>query len=326
MAGFKALLALGRNAMIRSSGVACSVFISFVFALAVTLQSPRLCRAEQVGVIVPAYFYPGTGGPGGVGDGWAAMATAAAQIPVTAIFNPDSGPLPGPADPNYVTAMTNLENAGGKTVAYVYTGDGSVPAADVESEISTYITQYGSLIDGFFLDAMNVLPTTLSYYQSLDTFIKGLSSSYTVIGNSGQPFLNGVTPADYLTTADTINIFEGTNTGFPGFSSYPYGLNWFQSYSSSRFSNIIFNVPGTSLAVDLNKAVGLNAGYVFITDQTTPNPYAQLPSYWDQEVAAIGTVNAQIPVSVPAPSPLASALVLGSVIAFAAKGRLPLFN
>ena len=69
-------------------------------------------RAGNVGVIVPSYFYPGTGGPGGVGDGWAAMAAAASQIPVTAILNPDSGPLPGPADPNYITAMTNLEMPG----------------------------------------------------------------------------------------------------------------------------------------------------------------------------------------------------------------------
>ena len=44
------------------------------------------------------------------------------------------------------------------------------------------------------------------------------------------------------------------------------------------------------MLADLSKAVSLNAGYVYITDQTLPNPYAQLPSYWDQEVAAIASV------------------------------------
>ena len=44
------------------------------------------------------------------------------------------------------------------------------------------------------------------------------------------------------------------------------------------------------MLADLSKAVQLNAGYVYITDQTLPNPYAQLPSYWDQEVAAIATL------------------------------------
>jgi len=48
--------------------------------------------------------------------------------------------------------MTNLENAGGKAVAYVYTNNGSTPVATVESQMTTYISQYGSLIDGFFLD------------------------------------------------------------------------------------------------------------------------------------------------------------------------------
>jgi hypothetical protein len=49
------------------------------------------------------------------------MTMATAEDPLTAIFNPGSGPLPAPADPNYVTAMTNLESAGGKAVACVYT-------------------------------------------------------------------------------------------------------------------------------------------------------------------------------------------------------------
>ncbi len=67
-----------------------------VAALAAMAAAPTSARAGGVGVLVPSYFYPGTGGPGGVGDGWAAMAAAASQIPVTAILNPDSGPLPGP--------------------------------------------------------------------------------------------------------------------------------------------------------------------------------------------------------------------------------------
>jgi Spherulation-specific family 4 len=157
----------------------------FVTAFVAMAGVPDSARAGGVGILVPAYFYPGTGGPGGVGNGWAAMAAAASEVPITAIFNPDSGPLPGPADPNYVTAMTNLENAGGKVVAYVYTDNGNTSISTVEGQISTYISQYGSLINGFLLDGMLVTPSTLSYYQSLDSYIKGRDSSYTVIGNPG---------------------------------------------------------------------------------------------------------------------------------------------
>jgi hypothetical protein len=173
------------------------------------IESPAPATADMVSALVPAYFYPGTGGPGGVGDGWAAMAAAASTIHVTAIFNPDSGPLPGSPDPNYVTAMTNLEKAGGTVVAYVYTDYGAVPIATVEGQISTYITQYGSLINGFFLDGMSNDPAEVSYYQTLFAFVKGLSSSDQVIGNPGT-----ATNASYLSAsppaANTFLTYEGS--------------------------------------------------------------------------------------------------------------------
>ena len=286
-------------------------------ALAAMVAAPAPARAGQTGVIVPSYFYPGTGGPGGVGDGWAAMTAAAGKVPITAVLNPASGPGSS-EDPIYANAMTSLENAGGKVVAYVFTNNGNAPLATVEGQINTYITQYGSLIKGFFLDGMFLLPGTLSYYQSIDSYIKSLSPSYTVIGNPGQPFLNGLLPTDYLTAADIVNIFEGPNKapapGAAGFDAYPYGLNWFLGYPSDRFSNIVFDVPGSDLLADLNKAVGLNAGHVYITDGTLPNPYSQLPSYWDQEVAAIHGLN-----SIPEPGSLAlmaagAALSVGLIV------------
>jgi Spherulation-specific family 4/Domain of unknown function (DUF4214) len=254
--------------------------------------------SKTMGIIVPAYFAPGTGGPGGVGDGWAAMDAAAAEVPLTAIFNPNSGPLPGPADPSYVTALTNLEDAGGKVVAYVYTDNGNAALATVEGQISTYITQYGSLINGFMLDGMLVTPNTLSYYQGLYNDIQSLNPSYTVIGNPGQPYLNGVSSQDYLSVADVFNIFEGPNSapaGSPGYNTYPYGQTWYQSDPSDRFSNTIYDVPAdagdfsqsSAMVADVSQAVQLDTGDVYITDLSGGNPYDALPSYWDQEVSAV---------------------------------------
>ena len=300
-----------------------SIVVSLTVALVAVVQSPRFSWAGQIGVVVPSYFYPGTGGPGGTGDGWAAMAAAAGQVPVTAVLNPNSGPLAGPADPSYVTAMTNLENAGGKVVAYVYTNNGSAPLATVESQVSTYITQYGSQINGFFLDGMYVTPGTLSYYQSLASYIKGLNASYTIIGNPGQPYLNGVSAANYLSTADVFNIFEGTNSGASGFNTFPFGQNWYQSYPPGRFSSIIYGTSTVSaMLADVSDAAQLDIGNVYVTDQTGSNPYAELPSYWDQEVSAIA--------SVPEPSPAAFVLLLGSVVTLArrrrGRGPLPRFS
>ena len=129
---------------------------------------------------------------------------------------------------------------------------------------------------------------------------------------SKNPFLNGVSPSDYLSTADVTNIFEGPDTAPPGdpqFADYPYGQTWYQSFPSGRFSNIIFDVPGASLLTDVNRAVALNAGYVFVTDQNLPNPYGQLPTYWNQEVSDVASASA-----IPEPGTL-SLLILGVLAA-----------
>jgi Spherulation-specific family 4/Domain of unknown function (DUF4214) len=253
---------------------------------------------SPLGIIVPAYFAPGNGGPGGIGDGWAAMAAAASKVSITAIFNPNSGPASS-ASPAYASAFTNLEAAGGKVVAYVSTdngnANGTAPLATVENDVMTYLTQYPGQIDGFMLDQMLVTPTTLPYYNNLFSYVKSLSASLTVIGNPGQPYLNGTTPEQYLGVADVFNIFEGTNASY---ASFPTGQTWYQSYPSDRFSNIIYDVPADSdnsstssaMQADVSLAAAQDIGFVYITNTSGGNPYQELPSYWNQEVDTVATV------------------------------------
>ncbi len=275
-----------------------SRYVSLLFLMALTgiVGSPASVKAGSMGVLVPAYFYPGTGGPGGTGDGWSAMAAAAGTIPVTAIFNPDSGPVPGPPDPNYVNAMTNLEAAGGKVVAYVYTNYTNIPLATVESEITTYISQYGSLINGFFIDAMTTGTSSsdLAYYHALYAYIKGLKSTDQVIGNPG----TSTNPA-YLTpgtqAADTLVTYESKAALYQG-TPPP---SWVTGYSPSHFANILYDETSSqAMMADVTLAAQRNVGYVYVSDQTLPNPYGQLPSYWDQEVAAIAEATVPEPASV----------------------------
>ena len=277
--------------MCKPHGVSRFVSVVILMALTGVIGSVPPATAGSVGALVPAYFYPGTGGPGGVGDGWAAMAAAAATIPVTAIFNPDSGPLPGPPDPNYVNALTNLENAGGKVVAYVYTDYGNISLATVEGQISTYITQYGRLINGFFTDGMSTDPSVVPYYQALYSFVKGLSSSYDVIGNPGT-----ATNPSYLAasppTANTFLTYEGSAADYTSANT--------SMGASSLYANTIYDqLTVEGMQADVAFAAQHNVGYVYVTDQTLPNPYDQLPSYWDQEVAAISAA------SVPEPGSMA---------------------
>jgi hypothetical protein len=263
-----------------------------VFAV---VMLPVATQAGAIGTLVPSYFYPGTGGPGGSGDGWAAMATAASQIPLTAILNPNSGPVPGPADLNYVNALTNLEAAGGKAIAYIYTGYGSVPLATVESQISTYVGQYGPLINGFFVDTMSNSPTELSYYESLYAYIKGLNSTYEVVGNPGTATLES-----YVTshTADVFVTYENDDLAHSYASSPP--PSWVYAYPPGDFASVIYDQPSVAvMQADVNTALTYNVGDVYVTDEPLNPPtgylYDRLPSYWDQEVAAIKAADAAAP-------------------------------
>jgi Spherulation-specific family 4 len=266
-------------------------------ATAGMIVSPGPARAGGMGLVVPAYFYPGTGGTEGYTDGWAQMAASAGKVPITAIFNPDSGPGPS-TDPNYVTAMTNLELAGGKVVAYIYTDYGAISLSTVEGQITTYLSQYGNLtsnpipnlINGFFLDGMSNSPAEVSYYQSLYTFIKGLSSSYQVIGNPGtntdQSYLSSSPPA-----ASTLMTFENDAQYYAG-ATPP---SWVYDYSSSHFTNTIYDQPTVQgMMADVALAAQRNVGDIYVTDQTINPPtgylYDRLPSYWNEEVVAVASV------------------------------------
>ena len=189
----------------------------------------------SIGALVPAYFYPGTGGVNDIGDGWAEMASAAHTISVTAIFNPDSGPVPGPdPNPDYVHAITTLETAGGHVVAYVPTTFGVRPLSAVEADIQTYLTQYGGLIGGFFIDEMTSGASGLSYYHSLYQYIKGVDPSLEVIGNPGTIPDSGYL-ASATRSADTLVTFENYASNYPAYTP----PSWAFDYPPSAFGNIL---------------------------------------------------------------------------------------
>jgi hypothetical protein len=93
----------------------------------------------------------------------------------------------------------------------------------------------------------------------------------------------------YFGTADILNTFENSSTVFNSFSA-PADY----ATSPSLFDYTIYGATSASaMTTDVHKAVNSDyASYVYVTDQTLPNPYDQLPSYWDQEVSAIATVRA----------------------------------
>jgi len=229
-------------------------------------------------IVVPAYFYP-SGGEGL----WTQLNSAAAQVPVTAIMNPFNGPG-NSLDGNYVTAVNSLNSAGGRSIGYVHTSYGSRPLEDVLADIDRYDNWYD--VDGIFVDEMaNTGPAErLNYYKSIYDHVKAIDPQWEVMGNPGTNTIE-----QYLTwpTADRLMVFEGFGSNYPGYTPSTWNFN----HDSSRFVHLVHAESSENLEAVLNFAVARNAGGIYITNDELPNPWDTLPTYWNEEVAAVGQLN-----------------------------------
>ena len=259
-----------------------TVVRSFLLLAAASSAAPA---AE---LLVPAYFYPG--GPGAAY--WSELAAAGPSGTVTAIMNPGNGP--GPAvDPNYVAAVDAAVNVGVDVVGYVYTSYGSRALATVLDDIDTYAARYP--VHGIFVDEMSNVPDAaeLAYYGQIYAHVKALHADWTVIGNPGT-----TTDEAFLTTADTLVVFEGSRAGYATYAP----AAWNALYPAERFAHLVYAAAEPDLAAVLATAAAANAGYVFVTDDVlSPNPWDTLPAYFGAEVAA-QTVPVPVPVALFLPA------------------------
>jgi hypothetical protein len=238
----------------------------------------RPAGSSEMGILVPAYFYPS---PGGV---WSRLRESASRVPVTAILNPASGPG-NTADANFSAAVDALRDASGTVVGYVHTQYGLRPLEQVTEEIDRYADWYD--IDGIFVDEMSAsgAVAVLAYYEALYAHIKSADAEWEVIGNPG----TNIHESHLLRpTADRFVVTENAGAAYPGFMPPP----WHADYDASRFAHLIHSEPSaTTMAEDVQLARSRNAGLIYITDDVLPNPWNRLPIYWDAEVATIVAQN-----------------------------------
>jgi hypothetical protein len=63
--------------------------------------------------------------------------------------------------------------------------------------------------------------------------------------------------------------------------------SWMPANSPQRFVHFVHSVPAAEAGAALSLTMTNGAGWVFVTDQTDPNPWSVLPSYFDQELATL---------------------------------------
>jgi hypothetical protein len=265
---------------------AASAVLCAIASLAIALALQFAGRAaDWTGILVPAYFGPSN-------PDWPRLADSAGQVPITAIANVFNGPGTSARD-DYNRVIGNVRASGGRVVGYVHTTYTRRALDEVIQDMRRWAQFYP--IDGIFVDEMtnDGAAAGLEYYGALLAEARRLGSDWIVIGNPGAP-----TRESYLArpAADVLVTFENRT----GYDSMSPDL-WTRSHPASAFGHLCYEVSSSEdMARYVQLARNRRAGWIYVTDDTAPNPWDRLPSYWKAEVAAVRALNASVPVRVQA--------------------------
>jgi len=249
--------------------------------LAVALLAAGVGQAQNLtalGLIVPAYFDPALDA-----TDWNRLASAATQVPLMAVMNPNSGPGSGP-NASYTAAINTLDGSGGSTLGYVYTSYGYRSLKAVEKDIANYFAWFP--VDGIFLDEMATTATkaNLKYYTAIKNYIRSLYPAAIIVANPGTSFDQA------FVTAQVADVFIDEEDTQANVNATPQSA-WEATYPAGRFAEIAVQSSGD--AQEVNVLSGRHIGWVYSTTlPLNPNPYAALPADFEQEVAALVTINA----------------------------------
>lgn len=253
--------------------------IKHFFLLSVVYLSAALgMNVHATSLFVPAYFNPSNPPTPSY---WRELVAAAQIVNTTVILNPNNG-FATSDDPNYINAINQVRESGGKIIAYVPTNYGNRPLIDIASEIDNYIAFY--VLDGFFVDEMTADGTNenITYYEQIYNYIKNKSSHYLVTGDPG------VVPDEiYLSkpVADNLVVFQGSIRNYVNFQPE----QWQHNYPKDRFIHIVYDAKWYQMIQAFSQAEEKHAGNLYITDGILPNPYNTLPEYaeLEAEMAAV---------------------------------------
>jgi hypothetical protein len=250
------------------------IFIVFYWPSSATVTTP-------VKILIPLYAYPTWYEPETYI--WKDIVTAAKDVAISVIINPNNGPDGKPPNQDYARGLEDLRRADLTILGYVYTKYGERPIEQVKRDIELYHQHYH--LEGIFLDEAASGVDKLGYYQEIYRYIKTKTNLERVVINPGTH-----TAENYLSqaAADTVVIFEQNSQAWQEYQPQPY----VNGYPAENFASLIHSVPdAATMKRHIDRAVERNIGYVYVTDDSlsTANgdPWDSLPSYWQQEVEYI---------------------------------------
>jgi hypothetical protein len=254
-----------------------------VVFMVLSCRSPAVV-GNSLKILLPLYSYPNWYEPKSYL--WLDVALAAQKVPIVAIINPNNGPDGNPPNQDYQRGLKDLRESGVTILGYVYTKYGDRPMLEVRRDIDLYRNYYD--VGGIFLDETASNTKQLNYYRDIYQYIK-TQTNFQVVTNPGTH-----TDESYLTlpATDTAVIFEDYAKAWLSYEPDSY----VSQYQNERFASLIHSVPDAATMKDyLDRAITLNIGYMYITDDSPSSedgdPWNSLPSYWQEEVNYIQSLN-----------------------------------
>jgi chitodextrinase len=259
-------------------------------------------------VAVPAYIPPTDTAA------WNQLSTSNAQLGFV-VANVANGPDTAP-NTSWQTVINATHNNGTKVLGYVDTGyfgfttparqtvlgdtDATAWLVQAEQDINRWYDFYGSAVDGIFLDdAENVCgPTSgsqqyVNLYRELNDYVHTYHAGALTVANPGV----GV-PDCYEDAADILITFEGSYADYLNPTGDYVTRQWQLNADPNKFWHLVYGVPDqTALTAVLNKSKQNNAGYIYATPDTLPNPWDTVPasSYWNAELAGTQVTDTTTP-------------------------------
>jgi hypothetical protein len=198
-------------------------------------------------------------------------------------MNPGNGPGTDiTANADYTRAIDYCHGKKQRVIGYVYTDYGKRPIDQVKADIDKYFKLYK--VDGIFLDEMSNRATKSlkAYYRTLYTYTRAKTTgTETVVGNPGAAASTAWQLGAARGTkrvADIVVTFEGTGKTY--ISSSWTQPSWIKDHSPTNFSHLVYAANDPEYLDVCQKSRLRNAGYLYVTNDTLPNPWDTLPPYW----------------------------------------------
>lgn len=199
----------------------------------------------------------------------------ASSRPRLLVINPASGPGAEPSA-GYREAVRTAQRAGARVLGYVHTTYGARPAVDVMADIDRYMSWYG--VDGVFLDEAAHDVARVGYYAALARHVRAGGARRVVVLNPG------VVPArQYFALADVIVTFEGPYAAYG--AAMDATPDWVRDQPPGRVAHLVYDASRQEALATVSHPQ--QAGYVYATSGSMPDPWRTVPAYLHEEEHAL---------------------------------------